>query len=278
MNGANTHVPRFFYGTAWKEEHTAELTLQALQAGFRAIDTANQRKHYFEEAVGLGLEKFLRLSQTTRADIFLQTKFTYLRGQDHRLPYSPGDSFTKQVQDSFKSSLSHLRTDSIDSYVLHGPFGPIGIGDEDIETWRAMESLTQDKKVKFLGVSNVSAKQLQLLIEIAKTPPTFVQNRCFARTGWDKDVRSICTAEGIKYQGFSLLTANQDELSSPAVVQIAKKYGKTIPQVAFRFSQQLGMITLTGTTDPHHMKEDLNIDDFELTTKEVSEIENIWAR
>jgi diketogulonate reductase-like aldo/keto reductase len=271
-------VPRFFYGTAWKEDHTPSLTFEALQAGFMAIDTANQRKHYYEEGVGLGLQKFLQLSQIRREDLFLQTKFTFARGQDHRLPYKKDDPFSQQVVESFLNSLEHLHTNYLDSYVLHGPYYNDGICEADLETWRAMEALHAEKRTRFLGVSNVQAQQLVLLLETAQVAPSFVQNRCFARMGWDKEVREICAAEGILYQGFSLLTANQAELMSDPVRQIARKHGKTIPQVIFRFCQQLGMICLTGTTDTLHMREDLEIYDFELTPAEVSQIEKISSR
>ncbi len=268
-------VPRFFYGTAWKEDKTADLTFQALQAGFTGVDTANQRKHYFEEAVGQGIKKFLDGGTLRREDLFLQTKFTFARGQDHRKPYNEKDSFAKQVADSFASSLTHLQTAYVDSYVLHGPHDPDGIGREDMECWAAMEVLHAQRKTKFLGVSNVSAGQLVMLCDKAKVKPSFVQNRCYARMGWDKRVREICASEDIRYQGFSLLTANRAELDRPAILSIADAHGKTVPQVIFRFSQMLGMISLTGTSNIAHMGEDLNIYDFELNAAEMSRIENI---
>src|SRR5260221_367060 len=87
-------VPDFLYGTAWKEDRTAALTELALRAGFRGIDTANQRRHYFEAGVGEGLAAAYRSGLVTRADLFLQTKFTYQGGQDHRLPYDPSVPLT----------------------------------------------------------------------------------------------------------------------------------------------------------------------------------------
>ena len=80
-------VPRFFYGTAWKEDETARLTALALGQGFRGIDTANQRKHYHEAGVGRGIRDAVESGLVGRDDLFLQTKFTFRRGQDHRLPY-----------------------------------------------------------------------------------------------------------------------------------------------------------------------------------------------
>src|SRR5262245_45590203 len=114
-------VPPFLYGTAWKEEATQKLVETALQQGFRGIDTANQRRHYYEAAVGQGIAAAIANGVVTRDQLFLQTKFTFQRGQDHRLPYDPKAPIATQVEQSFASSLEHLGTDRIDSFVLHGP-------------------------------------------------------------------------------------------------------------------------------------------------------------
>src|SRR6202171_2935510 len=90
-------VTDFLYGTAWKEDRTPALTELALRMGFRGIDTANQRRHYFEAGVGEGLAAAYRAGVLAREDLFLQTKFTYRRGQDHRLPYDPAASLSVQV-------------------------------------------------------------------------------------------------------------------------------------------------------------------------------------
>src|SRR5689334_1512409 len=94
MAATHAPIPGFLYGTAWKEDRTADLTLLALQKGFRGIDTANQRRHYFEAGVGQGLDAAHRAGIVSRADLFLQTKFTYQPGQDHRLPFDPSASFS----------------------------------------------------------------------------------------------------------------------------------------------------------------------------------------
>ena len=125
-------IPDFLYGTAWKEERTAALVELALRTGFRGIDTANQRRHYFEAGVGQGLAAVYLDGVAKRADLFLQTKFTYRPGQDHRLPYDPAASLSVQVAQSLASSLEHLGTDYVDSYVLHGP-SDYGWGNADAE-------------------------------------------------------------------------------------------------------------------------------------------------
>src|SRR4051794_34340165 len=108
-------VPRFLYGTAWKEEQTQRLTERALRQGFRGIDTANQRKHYHEAAVGHAVAAAVADGLVTREELFLQTKFTFRRGQDHRLPYDPKTPIRQQVEQSFASSLEHLSVEVIDS-------------------------------------------------------------------------------------------------------------------------------------------------------------------
>src|SRR4249919_2637391 len=113
-----TLVPDFLYGTAWKEDRTQVLTELALRMGFRGIDTANQRRHYFEAGVGQGLAAAYRAGLVARSDLFLQTKFTYRPGQDDRLPYDPAASLAVQVAQSLAGSLEHLGTDYVDSYVL----------------------------------------------------------------------------------------------------------------------------------------------------------------
>ncbi|HSE05010.1 MAG TPA: aldo/keto reductase, partial [Methylomirabilota bacterium] len=198
-------APDFLYGTAWKEERTAALVELALRTGFRGIDTANQRRHYFEAAVGQGLAAAYRAGIVTRAELFLQTKYTYRDGQDHRLPYDPEADLATQVAQSLASSLEHLGTDHVDSYVLHGPASGHGWSDEDAVVWRAMARERDAGRTRRLGVSNVSLRHLQQLEATGAEPPAFVQNRCFAARGWDRHVRAFCAQRGIVYQGFSLL-------------------------------------------------------------------------
>lgn len=271
---AGAHVPTFIYGTAWKQERTAGLVAQALEAGFRGIDTANQPKHYHEAGVGQALLAAFARGAVRREDVFVQTKYTPLAGQDHRVPYDPAAPTAQQVAQSLQSSLEHLGVDQIDSYLLHAPSQPWGLGAADIEVWRAMETLHDAGKTRFLGVSNVSAEQLSALLGHARVRPTFVQNRCFAALGWDAAVRAICDREDLVYQGFSLLTANAEIIRRSVIQDIARRHQHTPAQVVFRFALQLGMIPLTGTTSPRHMADDLAVYEFELTAAEVKTIEH----
>jgi diketogulonate reductase-like aldo/keto reductase len=268
-------VPALIYGTAWKEERTYALTLQALRAGFRAVDTANQRRHYVEAAVGDALADFLAEGTVRRDDVFLQTKFTHARGHDDRIPYDATAEVATQVAQSFASSIEHLRVARVDSYILHGPMQTDGLVDADWAAWRAMVAVQRSGGTHLLGISNVSSVQLGQLLGSGLPRPAFVQNRCHARTGWDRAVRALCRAHGVAYQAFSLLTANRRELASPVITGIAARLGRTPEQVVFRFALQLGMVMLTGASDPEHLAADLAIGDFTLTAEDVHAIEHV---
>jgi diketogulonate reductase-like aldo/keto reductase len=267
--------PDFLYGTAWKEERTAALTEAALNAGFRGIDTANQRRHYHEAGVGEGLAAVFKTGLLRREDIFLQTKFTSLPGQDHRLPYDPSANLSNQVAQSMASSLEHLATNYVDSYVLHGPASGYGWTAEDEEVWLAMIGERDAGRTRLLGVSNVSLRHLQQMVAAHKEMPAFVQNRCYARLGWDRGVRAFCREHNIVYQGFSLLTANPEVLRHPFVTSLARQNVVDPAQIIFRFAQTAGMLPLTGTTDPEHMRQDLASRELTLSEEAVATIESI---
>ncbi len=267
-------IPSFMYGTAWKKEATAHLVQLAVASGFTAIDTANQLIHYQEALVGEALQA-LEKKSIKRDSLFLQTKFTSVDGQGGRPPYDPSADLTTQVKQSFDSSLSHLGTDYVDSYVLHAPFQRRGLGAADWEVWNAMEDLFQRGKTRMIGVSNITADQLARLCEQANVKPMVVQNRCFAALAWDKAVREICQTQGIIYQGFSLLTANRKVLGEPEIHALARRLNATIAQVVFGFAMQIGMLPLTGTTSEQHMQEDLRAEQFALTDEELQQIEMI---
>ena len=272
---ADAQVPRFLYGTAWKENETQRLTELALKQGFRGIDTANQRRHYYEAAVGRAIAAAIKSGWVVREDLFLQTKFTFQSGQDHRLPYDSAAPIPIQVEQSFASSLEHLGTEFIVSYVLHGPTQRIGLASDDWAAWRAMEVIHESGRARLLGVSNVTLEQLRSLCQDARVRPRFVQNRCYAVRSWDRRIREFCAANDLIYQGFSLLTANRDVMARPELIRIAERHGRTVSQIVFRFALDVGILPLTGTTDADHMRADLDVFDFHLEPDEVARIERL---
>jgi diketogulonate reductase-like aldo/keto reductase len=261
-------VPSFFFGTAWREERSAELTALALRTGFRAVDTANQRRHYFEEAVGTAVHEVLAESGLARGELFLQTKFTYAWSQDERLPYDVGARPSAQVAQSLRSSLEHLRTEYVDSYLLHGPSVRGALADDDWEVWHAMHELKRAGTVRLLGVSNVSLEQLSSFDLELK--PSFVQNPYRLHRVEDRDLLDYCLEHGIAYQGYAVVRANSAHLDSQEVLRVARRTGRTPAQVLIRSVLQRGVLPVAGTSDPVHMREYLECEDFALSGEDLA--------
>jgi diketogulonate reductase-like aldo/keto reductase len=263
-------LPGIIYGTAWKKGHTAQLVEQAVGLGFRGIDTACQPKHYNEPGVGEGLASCLKAG-LDRADIYLQTKFTPVDGQDPaRIPYDPKADLAQQVAQSFETSLKNLQTHYLDSLVLHSP---LASEREWMEVWRAMEAIFDAGGARQLGISNCyRLDRLEWLYRHSRIKPAVLQNRFHAETGYDRELRRFCRQQGIIYQSFWTLTANPKVLSHSTLQTLAAKHQRTPAQVFFRYLTQIDIVPLTGTTSATHMREDLDIFTFELNSSECEAI------
>ena len=130
-------------------------------------------------------------------------------------------------------------------------------------------------RARLLGVSNVSLGHLEQMDAVGSETPAFVQNRCYARFGWDREVRLFCRERKIVYQGFSLLTANAEVLRHPVVTGLAGRDGGTPAQVVFAFARAVGLLPLTGTSNGEHMKQDLASSGLELSSDAVRAIEGL---
>jgi diketogulonate reductase-like aldo/keto reductase len=264
-------VPRIIYGTAWKKADTARLVTLAIQCGFRGIDTACQPKHYDEAGVGAGVAASLR-EGLTRADLYLQTKFTSLSGQDpDRIPYDRDVSLPVQVAESVVISLKNLQTDYLDCVLLHSPM-PTPTQTQAV--WRALETLVDTGLVRQIGISNCyRLDDLERLYESAKIKPAVVQNRFYADTNYDRHIRAYCDQRQIIYQSFWTLSANPQLLAHESIGAPAAAHQRTPSQILFRYLTQIGIVPLTGTRSEVHMRDDLSIFDFTLSNAEQSAID-----
>jgi diketogulonate reductase-like aldo/keto reductase len=270
VSASGVAMPRLVYGTAWKKERTAALVEQALRAGFRGVDTACQPKHYHEPGVGEGLAVLLG-EGLSRSEIYLQTKFTPLPGQDpENVPYDPAADIARQVRQSFAASLRNLRVDHLDGLVLHSPYAE----DKDtLEAWRAMESLCEEGGVRQLGISNIYERsRLEFLCGEARVAPAVVQNRFHAKTGYDRELRAFCAERGIVYQSFWTLTANDQILAHPRMKALCAAHERSPAEVFFRFLTQQDIVCLIGSSSQEHMRQDLSIFDFRLSEAECEEM------
>ena len=270
---AGVKMPWIIYGTAWKKERTADLVVKAIQAGFKEIDTACQPKHYDEQLVGVALQR-LKGYGIKRETLFVQTKFTPLDGQDPRkVPYDKKAPIESQVTQSFEVSTQNLQTQYVDSLVLHSPMSPHSLL---MKAWTAMEALQKAGGACQLGISNCySTEVMQRLYDDANVKPAVVQNRFYQQTGYDRDLRNWCSNHGVIYQSFWTLTANPHILYSNSIKNIAQKHKKTEVQTFFRYLHQSGIVPLTGTSSEQHMKEDLNVFDFELSSDDLMDVKRL---
>lgn len=228
ITNAGVQMPRLIYGTAWKHEATSQLVIQAVLHGFRGIDTACQPKHYRwdigfvfcrwrkrcssfrEDLVGQALVELQSRYQIPRQHLFIQTKFTSLNGQDlsKPLPYDPRAPLAEQVRQSFARSLQNLRTEYIDSLVLHSP---LPTHELTMEVYREFERFVDEGRVRQLGISNLyNVHALQRLYNDARHKPSVIQNRFYANTNHDHQIRQFCREKNIFYQSFWTLTGRFD--------------------------------------------------------------------
>uniref|UniRef100_A0A914ID83 NADP-dependent oxidoreductase domain-containing protein n=1 Tax=Globodera rostochiensis TaxID=31243 RepID=A0A914ID83_GLORO len=227
-------------------------------------------KYYDEAQVGVALEQLLQEPQNggaiRREDIFVQTKFTSVDGQDPaRVPYDRQASLPDQVRQSMARSLANLRIDFVDSLVLHGPMRTL---DENRLVWRTFEELHAAGKTKRIGLSNCyDLRLLRTLYDEAHIRPAVLQNRFHAETGYDRDIRDFVHRTALCTSHFGHCTVIRD---------IAKKRGITPEQLFYRFTIDIGITPLSGTTNTAHMAHDVLVPDMPpLSAEEIGQIESI---
>lgn len=184
------------------------------------------------------------------------------------MPYDPKRSVEEQILLSFRVSLKNLRTDYLDSYLLHSPLETL---EKSIEAWRTLMRLQDEGKVRMIGLSNAYDLQvIQRLHEMRKVQ--VVQNRWYEKNLWDKDVWSFCMKQGIQYQyafpvtplidklsnisrSFWTLTGSPSLLRHPTLLALSKRISCTPAQVVFRLAQLRGIVPLAGSTNETRMKD-----------------------
>lgn len=266
ISSAGVKIPKLIYGTAWKEDKTADLVELALAKGFRGIDTACQPRHYKEPLVGEGIQRAYAKG-LKREDLFLQTKFTSISGQDpDDIPYDQDKTLSEQILESFTVSKINLKTDYLDSLILHSPMAN---WDETLVAWQTLERLVETGEVKQIGVSNCyDPNLLSKLYQHAKIKPALLQNRFYRDTNYDSELRKFCDENNIFYQCFWTLRANVHILKSKAIAKLVESKGKTDAQIFFRCLNHQNIHPIIGTTSSKHMKEDLDIFSFSLSDEE----------
>ncbi|KAA8904184.1 NADP-dependent oxidoreductase domain-containing protein [Sphaerosporella brunnea] len=260
--------PYLLYGTAWKNEQTTALVLEALNAGFRGIDTACQPRHYREDLVGAALKQ----CSIPREQLYIQTKFTAVDGQDAATcPYPTRAPIETQVEASVGTSLRNLGLGGpggyIDTVLLHSP---LESKSATLRAWRVLEGSVDSGVIRHLGISNVTIPELTELYAAADVKPAVVQNRFYPGNHWDHLVRDWCRDHAMVWQSFWTLTGNPALLKSNPVEAVAEKVlgdpGKR-EEALYLLVMALGrgwkggggVAILDGTTRVEAMREDLKL-------------------
>jgi diketogulonate reductase-like aldo/keto reductase len=264
------NLPALLYGTAWKKAQTAVLVHNALRAGFRGIDTAAQPRHYREDLVADGVRAALADGTCVRADLYIQTKFTPIGGQDpSSIPYDSALPPAQQVTASVRSSLANFSFPGqtppyLDCVMLHSPLETM---DGTLEAWEALAAFVRSGEVRSLGVSNTGVTELQALCERSEVRPRVVQSRFYPGNRWARDVRAWCRREGVVFQSFWTLTANPEILGGEVVGELAAVAEVDREVAMYALVMGLGeggdeahgkIVVLDGTTNEGRMKNDIH--------------------
>ena len=239
-------MPLVGLGTFMLEPDDAEAAVvSALQDGYRLIDTANAYMN--EKAVGRGIKR----SGVAREDIFLETKLW--------------PSFYTEA-DAVDKTLARLDTDYIDLLLIHQPAGNYVAG------YQLMEKAYKEGKVKAIGLSNFTVKQIKEILSICEVKPAVLQTEAHPYSQ-EKELKEFLAAEGIYIQAwYPLGHGDKALLQEPLFAELGAKYSKTPAQIILRWHTQAGNIVIPGSKNPDHIRANFDIFDFALTSAEMEQI------
>lgn len=243
-------MPRLGFGT-WKIEDDNEAeaaVLMALETGYRLIDTASRYDN--EKGVGRGIKK----SSVPREDIFVTTKLW---------PTDFG-----RAESAFEESLEKLGLDYVDLYLVHWPVPLMSA-----KIWDAMIKIYNSGKVKAIGVSNYSSKQIDRILDSYPIPPAVNQVEF---NPFDKDLKLLeyCLNNNIALEAYSPLTRGEN-LHDEILIGIASKYNKTSAQLLIRWALQKGTIVIPKSSNPERIKENFQVFDFEILDEDMRAIDGL---
>lgn len=245
-------IPIIGFGTYKLQNENDEacnIVKEAINAGYRSIDTASFYNN--EEGVGKGI----RESGLPREELFVTTKVWV------------NDEGYENTTKAFNKSLEKLGLDYIDLYLVHWPTENIK------ETWRAIENLYREKKVRAIGVCNCTVKQLEEIIGFSEINPMVNQVEIHPNRS-EKELLKVCKRHNIVVQAWSPIMRGQ--LSSNSIIKnLAQKYDKSEAQIILRWHLQNNVIAIPKTSHPKRIKENIDIFDFEIEKEDMENIDSI---
>jgi diketogulonate reductase-like aldo/keto reductase len=246
-------IPQIGFGLAGLGDASYHAVWNALESGYRHFDSAQAREWYREDLVGKALADY----GAVREDLFLTSK---LHPRDH--------GFQRTIQ-KVEESLQDLGTTYLDLFLLHYPrcWGDL-CGDATVEgswkdSWRALERMHREGKIRAIGVSNFHLPDMKELLQIAKVTPSVLQSYSDPLRP-DVNIQHFCKSHNIVFQAFSSLgtqwrtdTAHNPVLTNPAISAIAKSTNMSPAQVVLRWALDKGQVVLPRSSQRHHMEQNL---------------------
>jgi 2,5-diketo-D-gluconate reductase A len=241
----------------WQAKDGAEVeraVTTAIDSGYRLIDTAAVYGN--EEGVG----RAIAASNVPREELFITTK---LWNADHGY-----DNTLK----AFEKSLARLGLDYVDLYLIHWP---VPAKDKYIDTWRALEKLYADGKIRAIGVSNFTVEYLERLLNETTIVPAVNQIELHPRMTQGR-LRAYCAHNDIAIESYSPLGGTGgDLLDEPTLTKLADTYGKSPAQIVLRWHIQHGLIVIPKSVTPERIKQNIDVFDFELSDDDMTTIDHL---
>ena len=252
LNDGNK-IPQFGLGVFQipGDEMTKEACLEAFKLGYRHIDTA----HAYQNERGVG--QAVKESGIPREDIWITTKLW---------PSEYGEGLTAKAIDKM---LERLQTDYIDLLLLHQQFG------DYLGAWKDMEKAVAEGKVKSIGLSNFESERLEEVLAAATINPSVLQVECHPYYQQNDLKKRIAPYNTVIESWYPLGHGDAALIEEPVFTKLAEKYGKTNAQIILRWHIQEGIIVFPKSSNPVHIKENIDIFDFELTEEEMNEIRQL---
>ncbi|GAA4919612.1 aldo/keto reductase [Streptomonospora salina] len=243
-------IPQLGFGV-WQVDNseTADVVGTALEAGYRSIDTAAAYGN--EEGVG----EALRRSELPRGELFVTSKL-----------WNSDQGYDSTLR-AFEASVERLGLEYLDLYLIHWP---MPANDEFVDSWKAMERLYAEGRVRAIGVSNFHAAHLRRIFDEGGIAPTVNQIELHPRLT-QEEMRSFDQEHDIATEAWSPLGQGQ-LLQDPAVAKLAEAYGKTSAQIILRWHLQLGTIAIPKSVTPERIRANFDVFDFELSTGDVEAV------
>ena len=252
LNDGNK-IPQFGLGVFQipGDEKTKEACLEAFKLGYRHIDTA----HAYQNERGVG--QAVKESGIPREEIWITSKLW---------PSEYGEGKTAKAIDKM---LERLQTDHIDLLLLHQQFG------DYLGAWKDMEKAVAESKVKSIGLSNFESERLEEVLAAATIHPSVLQVECHPYYQQNDLKKRIAPYNTVIESWYPLGHGDAALIEEPVFTKLAEKYGKTNAQIILRWHNQEGTIVFPKSSNPVHIKENIDIFDFELTEEEMNEIRQL---